>query len=72
MQNTEQAQPLPAIFIGTDAVQQKVEKYQIEKYPLLKESQLLKGVNRTETKSIWYSKEHIETLLSEISLMNAN
>ncbi len=72
MQNTEQAQPLPAIFIGTDAVQQKVEKYQIEKYPLLKEAQLLKGVNRTETKSIWYSKEHIETLLAEISLMNAN
>lgn len=72
MQNTNQAQPLPEIYIGTELVHEMVERYQTEKYPLLKEAQLAKGGALSETKSVWYSKEHIETLLSEIELMDAN
>lgn len=72
MRDNDQAQPLPSIFIATEQFQGMIEKYQTEKYPLLRDAQVVKGATRSETKSIWYSKEHIETLLNEISLMNAN
>lgn len=72
MQNSQPAKPLPDIFIGTEKVHTMVEKYQAEKYPLLQAAQAVKGVGRNETKSVWYSKEHVQTLLSEMDLMNAN
>lgn len=72
MQKSQSAQPLPDIFIGTENVHTMVEKYQTEKYPLLQSAQTAKGIGRHETKSVWYSKEHIQTLLTEMDLMNAN
>lgn len=72
MQTSQPAKPLPDIFIGTEKVQIMVEKYQTEKYPLLQAAQTAKGIGRNETKSVWYTKEHIQTLLSEMDLMNAN
>jgi hypothetical protein len=72
MQNSQSAQPLPDIFIGTEKVNTMVEKYQSEKYPLLQTVQAAKGSGRTETKSVWFSKEHVQTWLSEMELMNAN
>lgn len=72
MQNPQSVQPLPDIFIGTEKVKTMAEKYISEKYPLLQAAQKAKGTNRDETKSVWYSKEHVQTWLAEMELMNAN
>lgn len=68
----QQPVPLPDIFIGTGNVQTMVARYLAEKYPLLQTAQAAKNASLNETKSVWYSKEHIETLLSEINITNAN
>jgi hypothetical protein len=72
MQDSQSAQPLPDIFIGTEKAHRMIDKYLTEKYPLLQNAQQAIGANRQETKSVWYSKQHFETLLKEINLMNAN
>ncbi len=72
MQNNESVQPLPEIFIGGDAVKTRVDQFLKEKYPLLINAQKSISHEREETKSIWYSKVHIETWLNEINLLNAD
>ena len=42
------------------------------KYPQLCESLNKKGLTSGETKSIWYSKEHVQTWLNEMELLGAN
>lgn len=72
MQIPQSAQPLPDIFIGTEKVKSMAEKYNTEKYPLLLAAQKAKDANRNETKSVWYSKEHVQTWLDEMNIMNAS
>jgi hypothetical protein len=63
---------LPSIFVGKDIVRKRVSLYQEKKHPLLSEALSTNGKKKEETKSIWYSKEHIETLLSEMNLVKAD
>src|SRR5687768_14057983 len=72
MSNGQSVTPLPAIFIGTEKVNQRVDLYLENKRPLLSQALSTGGTTREETRSVWYSKEHIETLLSEIALMNGD
>jgi hypothetical protein len=72
MQNNEPAKPLPIIFVDKETLNIKVKNYLKNKFPLLKEAQKSKGGAREETKSIWYSKEHVETWLSEMNHLKAD
>lgn len=64
--------PLPEIFISKELVNSRVSNYLANKYPLLIDQQQKIAEERTETKSIWYSKDHIQTWLDEIALLNAD
>lgn len=59
--------PLPPFFIGKKLSNIRKEIYIRRKYPLL-----CKELDREDTRSIWYSKEHIEQLLEEIRHVNGN
>ena len=72
MQSNESIKPLPAIFIGEEILKTKVDKFLNEKYTLLSNAQKEKDINREETKSIWYSREHVQTWLDEMNLLNAD
>ena len=66
MLNQQTAPPLPAIFIGKDLINRRVTLYMQNKYPLLSQALSAGGQPREETRSIWYSKDHIKTWLEEI------
>lgn len=68
----DSVKPLPAIFIGKEKISQRIKLFQQRKHALLSEEMSSYGQPRQETKSIWYSKEHLETLLAEMSLTNAD
>jgi hypothetical protein len=53
--------PLPFFFIGKDITAERVNNYLKQKHNLLST-----GIGKPDTKSIWYSKEHIKKLLEEI------
>jgi hypothetical protein len=72
MQNINSPAPLPEIFISKETLDSRIQNYLTDKLPLLRDAQKNKGVTREETKSIWYSKEHIENWLREINLLNAD
>ena len=55
----ELQQPLPAIFIGREKINQRVKLFQQTKHPLLSQALSSNGTPSQETKSIWYYKEHI-------------
>lgn len=72
MENKKTVKPLPAIFIGKKITTERVERYLKNKHPLLSNAISQNGHPKEDTKSIWYSKEHIETWLDEINIMNAD
>lgn len=72
MLESQPAIPLPDIYIGTERVYQLVNSYLEHKRPVLNQFLSKDGAKREETKSIWYSKEHVQTWLDEINLMNAD
>lgn len=53
--------PLPFFFVGKDVTRGRVNNYLTCKHNLLST-----GLGKPDTKSIWYSKEHIVKLLEEI------
>ena len=53
--------PLPSFFINQDVVDQRTSEFTANKYNLLCAS-----LGKPDTKSIWYSRDHIATLLDEI------
>jgi hypothetical protein len=55
------AKPLPFFFIGQSLTQERIGNYLSQKHNLLSS-----GLGREDTKSIWYSREHIVKLLEEI------
>lgn len=61
MTNENNPKPLPWFFIGREAASQRVKNYEKQKHNLLTDS-----LGKPDTKSIWYSKEHISSLLEEI------
>ncbi len=72
MTTDQRATPLPDIFIGSEKVYERANLYLDNKRPLLTQALNEGGGYKEETKSVWYSKEHIETWLAEINLMDAD
>lgn len=58
---TETARPLPPFYIGKQLTRQRIDKYINEKHGILSEE-----IDKEDTKSIWYSRDHFATLLEEI------
>jgi hypothetical protein len=72
MSNNVTTPPLPSIFVGKDVINRRVTLFMQQKHGLLSQVMSQNGTQRQETKCIWYSKEHVETWLNEMSLMNAD
>lgn len=72
MQTNDPVKPLPPIFISEAITQQRIARYAANKHPLLSNALVVGGNFKDDTKSIWYSKEHIETWLDEINYSNAD
>lgn len=53
--------PLPFFFVGKNVTTERINNYLTQKHTLLSQ-----GIGKPDTKSIWYSKEHIIKLLEEI------
>jgi len=53
--------PIPFFFVGKEITNQRIELFLNGKHQLL-----TADLGRMDTKSVWYSKEHIEKLLEEI------
>lgn len=56
-----EVKPLPPFFIGQNIVDNRVNNFSTVKYTLLSTT-----LGKPDTKSIWYSREHIAKLLDEI------
>jgi hypothetical protein len=72
MQANETPKPLPEIFIPQEAASKAIENFLSRKHPLLTKDQKDIDPSCEETKSIWYSKEHIQTWLDEMNHLGAN
>lgn len=67
MLNQRFAKPVPSFFMGKTAANRRITNYMQSKHPLLSEH-----ASTTETKSIWYSLDHFETLYKELVFLNAD
>ncbi len=72
MSINESARPLPEIFVDSATINKRVKLFIQNKYPILNEGMMGRGIHKPETKSIWYSKSHIETWLEEMNDLKAN
>ena len=66
------SRPLPAIFIGKDLIVKRIKRYLQNKHPLLSQDLSKDGTPREETRSIWYSREHVATWLEEMDHYQAD
>lgn len=64
---TETAKPLPPFFVGKAVTDARKAIFKEQKAPELKAK-----LGREDTKSVWYSKEHIASLLDEITHANGD
>jgi len=72
MLNQQTAKPLPDIFIGKELLDSRVARYQADKHPVLSQQLSGDGPYREDTKSVWYTREHVESWLDEIRYLNAD
>lgn len=56
-------EPLPVFYIGKSLTSERITNYENNKHNLLSAA-----ISKPDTKSVWYSKEHIEKLLKEIEI----
>lgn len=63
----DSTQPLPLFFVGRATVASRVADYQQNKLPLLSQA-----IGKPDTKSIWYTKDHIAKLLDEIEYVDGD
>jgi hypothetical protein len=61
MRTQTSPKPLPLFFIGKSLTTERVNNFLTRKLAILSQ-----GIGKTDTKSIWYSKDHIVKLLEEI------
>ena len=61
------AKELPYFFVGKDIARKRLASFMNSKYPLLTQNNTI-----PETKSIWYSFQHIQALYEELSYLNAS
>lgn len=57
----ETPKPLPAFFVGKAVTNARKQEFMTRKYPLLNAE-----LKKEDTRSIWYSRDHIAKLLEEI------
>ncbi|WP_299886944.1 hypothetical protein [uncultured Lacinutrix sp.] len=67
MKKSNSAKKLPFFFIGKETTEKRKENFIRKKHPVL-----CKELGKVETKSIWYTREHIAKLLEEIDYANGN
>jgi hypothetical protein len=67
MLKSDGAQPLPFFFVGKTITKSRIARYAKTKHPILS-----KEMNKPDTKSIWYTKEHIAFLLTEMDKAEAD
>jgi hypothetical protein len=72
MSMNESAKALPGIFVDTATINMRVKLYMQNKHPLLSEAMSRAGTPRSETRSVWYSRKHVETWLDEMDITGAN
>jgi hypothetical protein len=60
------ARPLPYFYVGTTITNDRVARFSNNKHALLSEQ-----LGKPDTKSVWYTKEHIAQLLSEMEHADA-
>jgi hypothetical protein len=61
------ARPLPFFYVGKQEASQRIQKFLDDKHPLLTDA-----IGKTDTKSVWYSFQHIEELYKELVYLNAD
>ncbi|RXK60030.1 hypothetical protein ESA94_13365 [Lacibacter luteus] len=61
MQNQVSYKPLPFFFVGKAVTNDRIGSYVSQKHSILSNA-----IGKPDTKSIWYSKEHLTKLLEEI------
>ena len=66
--------PLPEIFIGKTIANERIVNFLENKYDMLSSAIAVATSieDKPETKCIWYSKDHVQTWLDEIDIMNAD
>ncbi|SCW80234.1 hypothetical protein [Mucilaginibacter sp. NFR10] len=67
MLKQDNAQPLPFFFVGQTVTQERINRYQESKHPLLSGA-----ISKPDTKSVWYTRDHITQLLAEMEKANAD
>jgi hypothetical protein len=70
--STTSAVPLPPIFVPKEMISDRVNRFLQTKHNVLSDQLTGTGPSRMDTRSIWYSKEHVQTWLDEINLMGAD
>lgn len=66
------ATPLPRIFIDKGTLRRRVNLFLQNKHRILSQAMSSQDVQRVETRSIWYSKDHVQSWLDEMNLMGAD
>ena len=61
MLNQNGATQLPEFFVGKTITKERIQRFQETKHVLLSDD-----LGKAETKSIWYSRQHVSQWLSEI------
>jgi hypothetical protein len=72
MLNHQTVKPLPDIFIGKELLDSRVARYLTRKHPVLSKQLSGDGPYREDTRSVWYTREHVESWLEEIRHLNAD
>ena len=67
MLKQDNAKPLPNFYVGSKLTKERIARYKNNKHVLLSEK-----LGKPDTKSVWYTKEHITKLLEEMDHANAN
>ena len=63
----QNVKPLPFFFVGKDVTNERINTFITTKYGLLSDV-----IGKPDTKSVWYTREHVEGWLSEMNLANAD
>lgn len=66
MQTRSTTMPLPYFFIGTELASERIGNYSS------KHSMLSTALGKDDTRSVWYSRDHIVKLLEEIDYANGD
>ena len=63
----QNVKPLPFFFVGKDVTNERISTFLTTKYGLLSDA-----IGKPDTRNVWYSRAHIEGLLSEMNLYDAD